>query len=147
MTENLPTPGQPDRGDQDRPNTAFIFVFVLASVFVLVGVVLAVDQFFKVSVLEEIDAKVNSAENPALRQLRADEDARLSRYQWVDQKTGVLRIPVDRARERVLAEWGARPQGFVVPPSDPAPAAPAAKPADKASDQPADKPAESGAKK
>ncbi|MGC4122235.1 MAG: hypothetical protein QM765_48165 [Myxococcales bacterium] len=99
-----PSPGSEGHTEQDRPNTAFIFVFVLASVIVLLGVVLAVDQFFKVSVLEEIDSKVNSVENPVLRQLRADEETKLTRYQWVDQKNGVLRIPLE-------SRPGARPRG------------------------------------
>ncbi|HEY3445844.1 MAG TPA: hypothetical protein VGK67_05730 [Myxococcales bacterium] len=140
-----PNNGEGGHSELDRPKTAFIFVFVLVSVFVLIGVVLAVDQFFKVSVLEEIDAKVNSAENPVLRQLRTEEETKLTRYQWVDQKNGVLRIPLERARERVLAEWAARPQGFVVPPPDTAAAAPApapAAPADKPAGKPGGKPSE-----
>ena len=162
MSDQTPAPNpspDPSRSAEeghtelDRPQTAFIFVFVLVSVFALIGVVLGVDQFFKVSVLEEIDLKVNSAENPVLRQLRTDEEAKLSRYQWVDQKNGVLRIPLERARELVLAEWAARPAGFVQPAPDsaaPAPAAPADKPADAAKGKPAEAPktpAADGAKK
>ncbi len=144
MSETLqtpPTPEAPERGEQDRPQTAFIFVFVVLSVFVLIGVVLAVDQFFMVSVREEIDLKVNAAENPALRQLRADEQTRLTRYQWVDQRNGVLRIPLERARELVLAEWESRPQGFVAPAPEPAAAAPVPSPAAAPSLSPAPAPA------
>jgi len=122
----------PPRAEADAPKTAFIFVFVLASVFVLIGVVVAVDQFFNISVLEEIQRKVLGVENPALRQLHAEEDSKLTRYQWVDQKGSVVRIPLDRAQELVLAEWAARPTGFLPGSPDPtavAPAAPATTPA------------------
>jgi hypothetical protein len=40
-----------------------------------------------------------------LRQLRAAEDAQLSTYGWVDEKAGVVRIPIERAIE-ALAERG-----------------------------------------
>ncbi|MBI5547274.1 MAG: hypothetical protein HY901_25615, partial [Deltaproteobacteria bacterium] len=104
------TPASPEA---DRPRTTFIFLFVLASVFVLTGIVLGVDQFFSISVREELEEKVLRPENPQLRQLRSEEETRLTRYQWVDQRAGILRVPVGRARELVLAEWAARPGGFV----------------------------------
>ncbi|HYR46504.1 MAG TPA: hypothetical protein VER78_05820 [Thermoanaerobaculia bacterium] len=51
---------------------------------------------------------------PGLR-LRAEEDAILTTYGWVDKKAGVARIPIDRAME-ILAERG-------LPPSKPMPPA------------------------
>jgi hypothetical protein len=43
-------------------------------------------------------------EHPAieLQQLHADEDRMLSTYGWVDQKTGVVHIPIDRAMDLQL---------------------------------------------
>jgi len=47
-----------------------------------------------------------------LKTLRANEDARLSQYQWADKPAGVVRIPVSRAMELVaqrgLPEWKAK---------------------------------------
>lgn len=56
------------------------------------------------------------------QRLRAEEDAILTTYGWVDKKTGVARIPIDRAIT-ILAERG-------LPPSKPMPpgAAPMAQP-------------------
>jgi hypothetical protein len=68
------------------------------------------------SVREEVEHKILKPESAQLRQLRADEEAKLSRYQWLDQKSGVLRIPLDRARELVLAEWKDRAEGFAPSP-------------------------------
>jgi hypothetical protein len=47
-----------------------------------------------------------SAEGRAerLAQLRARETDMLSTYSWVDQQAGVVRVPVDRAIELVVAE-------------------------------------------
>lgn len=53
--------------------------------------------------------------------LRATEDARLSRYDWVDRSGGVVRIPIDRAMQ-LIVERG-------VPGGKPFPAAIAAPPA------------------
>ncbi len=43
-------------------------------------------------------------EHPAieLRQLHAQEDQMLSTYGWVDKKTGVVHIPIDRAMDLML---------------------------------------------
>jgi len=40
-----------------------------------------------------------------LKALRADEDAALKSYGWIDQEKGVVRIPIDRAID-ILAERG-----------------------------------------
>ena len=37
-----------------------------------------------------------------LKQLRADEDATLMSYAWVDSNAGIVRIPIDRAMQLVL---------------------------------------------
>ena len=47
------------------------------------------------------------------QRLRAEEDAILTSYAWVDKKAGVARIPIDRAIE-IVAERG-------LPPSKPMP--------------------------
>lgn len=38
----------------------------------------------------------------AIQQLHAQEDQVLSTYGWIDKKTGVLRVPIDRAMELQL---------------------------------------------
>jgi hypothetical protein len=50
-----------------------------------------------------------------LHRLRAREDEVLQTYGWVDQKAGVVRIPVARAMQQ-LAERGALPSWPAVPP-------------------------------
>jgi hypothetical protein len=39
-----------------------------------------------------------------LEQIRANETFQLTNYSWVDQSAGVVRVPVDRAIELVVAE-------------------------------------------
>lgn len=40
-----------------------------------------------------------------LQKFRTDEKALLSRYEWIDRETGIVRIPIDRAME-LLADRG-----------------------------------------
>jgi hypothetical protein len=49
---------------------------------------------------------------PVLKQVLANENALLSSYGWINEKTGTVRIPVQRAME-LLAQRGlpARPEG------------------------------------
>ena len=44
----------------------------------------------------------------ALVELRAAEQKKVSAYGWVDQKTGVVQLPISRAMELVVQEHGAR---------------------------------------
>jgi hypothetical protein len=54
---------------------------------------------------EQTQARVNIYQQ--LRSLHRDEEAMLSRYDWVDRKAGVVRIPIDRAID-LVAEKGVR---------------------------------------
>lgn len=44
----------------------------------------------------------------ALAELRANEHKKASAYSWVDQKAGVVQLPLSRAMELVVQENGAR---------------------------------------
>jgi len=117
--------GRSIRLEPDAPKTTFIFVFALSGVAVLALLIVLVDQYFNLSVREEIAEKVLRVESTNLRQLRAEEQAKLTRYQWADLKSGAVRIPLERAMELTLAEWKSRPDGFVPGTPELAPAAPA----------------------
>jgi hypothetical protein len=52
---------------------------------------------------EQTQAQVNIYQQ--LRKLHSDEEAMLSRYDWVDRKAGVVRVPIDRAID-LVAEKG-----------------------------------------
>jgi hypothetical protein len=131
-SEATAAPPEP-RAEPDAPQSAFIFLFALGGVAILALMVLGVDQLFNLSLREEIAQKLLRPENSMLRQLRADEQAKLTRYQWIDRKAGTLRIPLDRAMELTLSEWQSRPAGYVPgapnPATAPGGAAPAKTPA------------------
>ena len=48
----------------------------------------------------EIDPTAN------LARLRAEEDAKLTSYGWVDKPSGIVRIPIDRAMDLIIERKG-----------------------------------------
>jgi hypothetical protein len=40
------------------------------------------------------------------QQLKADKEAQLRSYGWVDEKAGIIRIPIDKAYDRVIDSYG-----------------------------------------
>jgi hypothetical protein len=112
--------------ETDNPKNTRLLAMVVGTVAALIVVVLAIIQYFDMSVRTEVYEKVLSQPNSVLRDLRAMETDKLSRYAWVDQKAGVVRIPVERAAELTVRDWDKRPAGLVkVEDVAPAPAAPA----------------------
>lgn len=45
-----------------------------------------------------------------LRQLRATQEGELSSYGWIDRNRGIVRLPIDRAMDLVVADYGKKPQ-------------------------------------
>jgi hypothetical protein len=43
-----------------------------------------------------------------LQDLRAKQDKQATSYGWVDQKTGVVQLPIDRAMELVVRDYGTK---------------------------------------
>jgi hypothetical protein len=60
---------------------------------------------------DQIHRSVLSVPNPKLRDLRAREAEVLNSYGWVDQQQGIVRIPIDRAMERMVEETRAGDEG------------------------------------
>lgn len=114
------------RAEGDNPNNLIIIGAVGVVVVVFLAIVIGVGQWFGFAAREAIDQKQLAPESSQLRALRADEQAKLNRYQWVDKSAGVVRIPLDEAAKLTLRDWPARQDGTVAPPAPAAPTAPAA---------------------
>ncbi|WP_437763991.1 hypothetical protein WMF27_37990 [Sorangium sp. So ce281] len=164
-TDNTATDHAEAHAEVDRPNNSLIFVIVIATLLSIVVTVLFVNEIFKSTMEREISRKVLEPPNSALRSLRATEKERLSRYQWADEKKGVVRIPIDQAVALTLKDYqekrvrsaaapaatieGAQPADGAAKPAEGAAGEPskgedAAKPGDKDAAKPSDaaKPAE-----
>lgn len=88
-----------------KPPTALIGVAVLGALLLILLAIIALIEYAGFAMRDEVDAKVLTRPSPELAALRALEARRLSRYQWVDRKKGIVRIPVDRALELTLRDW------------------------------------------
>lgn len=115
-TESTATPhGEHEHAEADRPNNTLIFVIVVATLLSLVVTVLFVNEIFKATMEREISSKVLEPPSSALRGLRAMEQERLSRYQWANEKDGVVRIPVDQAVTLTLKAYQEKRIGLPIP--------------------------------
>ena len=94
--------------EQDRPRNRMLGVIVLSTLALLAVIVIGVGEVFRSVFNYEISTKQLEHQGSELRELRAEEQAKLSRYQWVSRKDGVVRVPLDRARELTLAAYQRR---------------------------------------
>lgn len=97
--------GGHDPLEEDRPQNMLIAAVTVVSCIVVIGMVVFVREFFLYSSNAELHSKVLGVQATALRELRASEQQKLNHYQWVNQKDGVVRIPVDRAIELTIASY------------------------------------------
>lgn len=123
--------------ENDDVNVRAIALWFFAIVAFIVVAFTFAHEYFGIQIRKQISDKVLSAGSPQLRELQAKEQASLSKYQWVDKKAGVVRVPVERAQELVLRDWGARAEA----------AAAAAKAAETQADESGASPSEEGAPK
>ena len=101
-------PQEEPENEQDRPKNRMLGVIVVSTLALLTVIVILVSQIFRSVFNHEVSTKQLEHQGSELRELRVQEQAKLSRYQWVNQKDGVVRIPVDRARELTLLEYKSR---------------------------------------
>ena len=98
-------PAEPELVEQDHPNVRLIFVAVVAIVTIVAVVIGGLVQLFNSTMRAEVQRKQLEPVSSVLRDVYAAEQAKLNRYQWTDQKAGILRIPIERARQLVLSEY------------------------------------------
>jgi hypothetical protein len=71
---------------------------------------------------KEDQTQPNLKEHPLeeLKTMRAEEETNLKQYGWVDEKSGVVRLPIDRAKELLFQRGGlpSRPPAGEAQPAD-----------------------------
>lgn len=98
------------RNDVNTPVIAVVG-FLSALLFFAIIILLQV-VFYRVEAHERFE-KDFSQPPQELSSLVHNQRARLAEYRWVDEKKGVVAIPIDRAMELVVADLsqGAKPTG------------------------------------
>ena len=112
--------------DETPVNNSSIVGWGLAMAVLFFGSAAVLTSVFSRITDDAIDERVLSVGSPALKELRAEEQKRLSTYGYVDKKDKKLvHIPIEEGMKRVIAEA----KGEVKSPVMEQPAAPAAPPA------------------
>ena len=94
----------------------------------LIGLVVcigAVNEVMDYKLRNEVYTKQLAAPNPLLASVRAQETERLSHYRWLRKPDGIVRIPLERAKQLVLADYARAAAS--APPGQAAATAPAAR--------------------
>jgi len=113
---------EPVRAERDNPNNLAILAVTVVTVVAIVIMVVAVKEYFGFAAKDEVQARQLAPESPLKRESKAREQAALSKYQWVDEGKGIVRIPVETAQKLVVRDWDKAPAAAPAP--EAAPAAP-----------------------
>jgi hypothetical protein len=117
--------------DRTEPNVLSIWGFTIGSIVVLIVMMVALQQYFVKIWNDAVYEKVLIAPDQQFQMVHNRDDWDLTHYTYVDQKAGVVRIPVEKAMDSFLKEVAAGkpfyPGKATVPKKEePAPAAPGA---------------------
>jgi hypothetical protein len=134
MSEEEIRRADPSEGfDPTEPQAGAIAAFAVGSVILLVITIVALTVYFNHIWEEAVYEKILAPPSEELKTLHYREDWQLTHYQYVDKKTGVVRIPLDRAMELFTQEAAQGKlfyptQNTVPKPEEPVPPVPGAAP-------------------
>ena len=100
---------------QDPKALSIIFGGLVGAVGVFLVVILLQIVFFRMQEMETAK-KVVSMAPEELATMRAQQQANLNGYGWVDESAGVVRIPIERAMELTVQDINHEPEPVVVEP-------------------------------
>ncbi|MFH1279606.1 MAG: hypothetical protein ABIK65_14660 [Candidatus Eisenbacteria bacterium] len=88
----------------DDPRTGMLWVVGVIGVVLIVTIVVWLQAIFYRVEEAETGRKIHGRVPEQLARLRAEQQGELHSYGWVDEKSGVVRLPIDRAMELVVSE-------------------------------------------
>ena len=88
----------------DDPNVGLSAVIGLTGAIALFVIIVLLQALFYTMQGAEQDAKTSGRPDQGVQALKADHLEQLNSYQWVSQGEGVVRVPIERAMELVVAE-------------------------------------------
>ncbi len=109
-----------DYENQEPKNNLIAFLLIISCIFI-VATLAFLSWMFTATVENEQTRKQQSNSNYVdLQNLRKNEDAKLSEYQYVDKEKGIVRIPVERVMQLMVEEAkGAAPKMAAAKPEAP----------------------------
>jgi len=117
MSDTPTFPAANETNGAARPVSLFKIFFVLA---LFAAFMVVVREFYRPdpsapqnAAAENLPAELAWRATPAARQaalqeLRQQEAAQASSYAWIDRNAGVVQLPIDRAMELTVQQYGAR---------------------------------------
>ncbi len=91
--------------EEDKLDTPMIALVGLASVlFLIIIVVLMQSWYYSVERTERFQ-KIISQPPVEYTKLVSEQQEQLNSYKWIDQKNGVVQIPIDLAMEKVVQDY------------------------------------------
>lgn len=91
--------------EPDNVPAGKVLMALTIAVVIIAGMVTFVGQLFTHMVESELQTKVYGYQPPELKELHAQEQQKLTRYQWLDDKHEGVRVPLDRARELTVKAY------------------------------------------
>jgi hypothetical protein len=125
-----------DRLTQARARSQRLGGLVWTGIATLLGVLLSVmivNEIFYWTLRKEIQRKRLDPTNAILMATRAREQSLLTQYQWIKKSDGIVRIPVRRAANLVIAEYAHPALPVAAPSASSTPASSAGSPASASS--------------
>ncbi len=119
--------------DRSDPHVGIIFVYTIVSLLVLVLVIVAIQGYFEDLYKKAVYEKILSVPSEQLQDVRNRDAWNLSHYMYGDlsQKSGRVRIPLDKAMELNLQDAQAGKVFYTAKPSPVKPVEPPPAPAPK----------------
>jgi len=90
-------------------NVPFVLTVGFISAILLFVVVIGTEAWFYSEEQNEIARKNAEYPNTELLQLKAGQTDHLTKYRWVDQKKGIVAIPIEEAMKIMVASNGQPP--------------------------------------
>ncbi len=108
--------------DEREPNAPLTVVAGIVGAVLLFVLVVVLQAVFYRAEQAEVERKGAGAPNDELAQVRAQQQELLEGYRWVDEKQGLVRIPIQQAMALVVAREEQGGQGVGAGPAGGAPA-------------------------
>ncbi len=90
--------------ERDAPDVAKIAIIGIVGALILFVIIVGLQALFYDMETKEAARKQVESPPMTVSQLRAQHEEQLTTYRWIDQKAGVVAIPIDRAMKLVVAE-------------------------------------------
>ena len=90
----------------DDPDITLTAMVVIVGTLLTFVVVVFLQALFYRAEQKEYERKVVEQAPQAIRGLRADQNAILNKYRWIDQAGGIAAIPIERAMELMVERSG-----------------------------------------